>query len=66
MRVEVGAKYYNTKKSHFDHDATSRAIARGYRNMPDVFDANCQESGVPRDWGAGFECELYWELVGYN
>ena len=66
MHVEVSAEYYNTKKSHFDHDVVSRAIANGYQSMPHVFDQECSEEGVPYDWHADFECELFWELIGYN
>ena len=66
MSVVVDGEYYNTKLSTLDHDVTSEAIARGYKNMPHVFDNACTEDGIAYHLGMDFECELYWELVGYS
>ena len=66
MSVQVDGKYGNTEFPWFGHYVESRAEAFGYKFMPDVFDADCYEKDVPYSWGADFECELYWELVGYN
>ena len=35
-------------------------------SVGNVFDQDCTENDVAYSWGQGFECELYWELVGYN
>lgn len=66
MHVEVEGEYYNSQVSVFDHDVTSKAIARGYRKMPHVFDSDCSEDGVVYSLGQDFECELYWEYEGYS
>ena len=66
MHVEVVGEYRHTFFDVFDHTVTSKAIARAYEDMPDVFDNDCSETGVAYSLGQDFECELYWELVGYN
>ena len=66
MSVHVDGDYGNSAVSWFGHSVESRAEAFGYQNMPDVFDADCHEEDVPFSLGADFECDLYWELVGYN
>lgn len=66
MRVQVDGEYSHLFISAFNHDVTSRAIAHGYTSMPDVFEADCDEDGVAYSLGQDFECELYWELLGYN
>lgn len=66
MAVQVDGEYGNSEFSWFGHSVESRVEAFTGENMPDVFDADCDEEDVPYSWGADFECELYWELVGYN
>ena len=66
MHVEVEGEYEHSLIEALGHTVTSKAIALAYEDMPDVFDQDCSEDGVAFHLGQGFECELYWELVGYN
>ncbi len=64
MFTETDGEYYHTLFESFGHSVTSKALAYGNEDMPDVFDNECRGYSLP--YLSDLECELFWELLGYQ
>ena len=66
MSVETEGEYYHTAVESFGHSVRSKAIAYGNVGMGDAFDNECSGDSLPLPSISDLECELYWELLGYQ